>query len=165
MDVPRTSDVPVVSVEPSVAPVAERFVVEALVIVAFVAVSDVRNPFVAKKPVALRFVVEAFVVKVEPNEAPVADTDVVEATPSVVFPTTSSVPVKSPFPPVKPVAERFVVLAFVAVSPVRKPFVAKKPEADKLVVEAFVVNVEVNDAPVALRFVVEAFPIYAVPEV
>ncbi len=66
VDVPSTSCVPVVKVDPSVAPVADRLVVDAFAIVAVpvmfkvTPVSPLIKAFVAKRPPAEKLVVEAF---------------------------------------------------------------------------------------------------------
>jgi hypothetical protein len=109
---------------------------------AFVEVRLARNALVKVRPVPEVLVVEAFnivavpVVFVFVKEAPVAESEVVEATPRVVLPVTSSVPVKLPLPPVKPVAERFVVDAFVEVKFVINPLTNVNPVPDIPVVEA-----------------------------
>ena len=96
----------------SVAPVAERFVVEAFKIVAV----PVAIMLATEKPFAERREVEAFVavrlvMKPFVKVKPVPEIAVVEAFPSVVCPATPRVPVKYPLVPVKPDAERFVVEA------------------------------------------------------
>jgi len=109
---PTTLSVPVVSTLPSVAPVAERLVVEAFEMNALVVV-DREN--------AARVVVELVIVALNAEKLVV---DAIDAANKVVVPF---------------VTISLVNVALVAVSPVRNPFVAKKPEAERLVVEAFTV--------------------------
>ena len=85
----------VMNADASVAPVAERFVVEALMRVAV----PVAIMFATVKPLAERREVEAFVVvrlvmKPLVKVRPVPEILVVEALPSVVCPATAKVPVK-----------------------------------------------------------------------
>ena len=116
--------------------VAKIRVAVAFVVIKFVAVAFVAKRAASVAPDAERLVVEAFrmvavpVVLVLVNEAPVAERFVVEALMRV------AVPVAIMLATVNPLAERSEVEALVAVRFVMKPLVKVSPVPEMLVVEA-----------------------------
>jgi len=171
---PTTFNVPVKIPLLPVKPFEERFVVDALVNVAFV---EKRDDNVA--PVALKLVVEALLIVAIPvvfvfvKVAPVADKLVVLALVIVAFVIVApvalkfvvdafnivAIPVVFVFVNVAPVAERFVVEAFIAVNPFTNALVANNPVAERFVVLALVIIAFVNVPFVENRFVLVEFVI------